>query len=116
MNNIKIAGVFISIILLNILLCKWIINRAIHRFIIPDLKSRNLIFIRYKYIFLPDYKEFNQKNSILNRIGPFSKGGSVSLSMCIEVYYKDESIKKVKVKIDTILYLYIKKVTYSEDL
>jgi len=116
MSTLDIILVIIAVIvviLLNIFIERYVINRALKKFIIPKLKEKNYHFERYKWVGPFSYGDFGRARFTL---GPFFKNGGPAISTYIYVYYEDDnSRKRLTAKIDT-LFFFIKRVSYSAEL
>jgi len=113
-QDVFIVASFVIVIIVNICIFRYIINRALKKSVIPLLKSKGLVFIGYKWVGLFDTGDF-EENTI--DIGPSMSFGRANLSIYIYVNYYTVSKQKtrVTVRIDT-LFLFIRKVAYSNHL
>jgi len=103
---------FSVVILLNIYIPKYIINKALNKFVKPMLQNKGLTFIEYKWCGLLSTGKFKE-NSI--GITFSSKNGSPVNSVYADVLYlENNSQKSVTIKIDTIFW-FIKRVNFSRD-
>jgi CDP-diglyceride synthetase len=97
-------------------ICTWryIINRALKKFVIPLLKNKGLVFVRYKWVGPFGTGDF-EENTIVIR--PSMSFGGLYVSIYMYIYYYSElNVKnRITVRIDT-LFLFIKKVVFSEEL
>lgn len=110
---ITIILIFPLVALLNFLIVKHIINKAVRKSIQPRLLDLGLELKDYKWLDLFDQGMFRNERFALR---PSLKNGNSTMSLYVDVLYlKDGNIKKVTVQIDTML-LFIRRITYSNDL
>jgi RHS repeat-associated protein len=113
MQYILIGLVFFIVIILNIYQTKYLIKRALKRFVIPKLKEKGFTFKGYRWVGFFKFGDF--KDEVIT-LRPSFTGGSPFLSIYVYIYYIDTDLeKRITVKIDT-LFLFIKKVSYSSEL
>jgi hypothetical protein len=101
------------IILLNIIIGKAFINRAIRKFVIAKLESKGLSYLKYKWTGLFSYGDFkNEKITFRPSFG----GGSPWLSIYVFIFYLEHRVeKRMTIKIDTFMF-FIRTVVFSDDL
>jgi len=108
------------IILLNILIVRLIIKRALRKYIKPDLDKKELYFISYKWVIffgIGDFTRENDSDAPNNGYWGGAGGRSPFLSIYIYIYYYNSHNidKRVTARIDT-LFFFIRKVKYSSEL
>ena len=107
-----VVAMFSVVILLNIYIPKYIINKALNKFVKPMLQNKGLTFIKYKWCGFLSTGNFKD-DSI--GITFSSKNGSPSNSVYADVLYlENNSEKSITIKIDT-LFGFIKRVKFSSD-
>jgi hypothetical protein len=100
-------------VLLNAGLIKFIINKAIRKFIKPKCRAGGIVFVKYKWLGFFDHGDFKDDKFILL---PSLKSGYPVISTYIDVYYTEESIeKKLTVRIDA-FFVFIIRVLYSSEI
>jgi len=110
---ILIIILFSTIILLNFLLFKFIVNKAIKKYIKPKLDSAGLIFTSYNWLGFFNRGDFKNDKFVLL---PSLKGGYPVIATYIDVFYSKGAIqKKLTVRIDT-FFIIIIRVIYSSEL
>ncbi len=111
---ILIPAIFIVVILLNIFIAKYIIKRAVKRFVIPTLENKGLVFKDYKWVSFFQFGDFKDEKVAFR---PSLTGGSPYISLYVYIYYMDSDSKnkRITIRIDT-LFLFIRKVEYSSEL
>jgi hypothetical protein len=103
---------FPTFILLNFFIVKYLINKAIRKYITPKLQRAGLTFSDYKWLGFFDHGNFKNDKFILL---PSVKGGYPVIATYIDVFYDEGSNqKKVTVKIDT-FFVFIVRVLYSNE-
>jgi hypothetical protein len=111
MPDFVIPLIFLAFILLNILIFRLIINRALRKYIEPDLKEKGMFFERYKWLGFFNTGDFAELTITFG-----GSNASARLSIYIDVYYQStKEQKRTTVRIDT-FYLFIRRVKYSSDL
>jgi len=109
---ILIIILFSTIILVNVYAFKYIVNKAIRKFIKPKLQSAALTLTNYKWLGLFNHGDFKDDKFILF---PGLKGGYPVISTYINIYYDEALIeKKATVRIDT-FFVFIVSVLYSTE-
>ena len=103
---------FPTIILLNFCIYKYVVNKAIRKFIKPKLQSLGLTFSDYKWLGLFNHGNFKNDRFVLI---PSLKSGYPVIATYIDVFYDEGSNqKKVTVKIDA-FFVFIVRVWYSTE-
>ncbi len=108
--NIIALILFPTVIALNVLIVRSIINRALNRFIKPTLASNGLTFIDHNWAGLFSTGDFKSQFSFWDLV--------IRSEPAIFVYvaYYDNNVKKrITVRIDTV-FLFIQRVIYSNGL
>jgi hypothetical protein len=101
---------YLTLILLMIYVHKFVIKKAINRFIRPDLQAKGLAFVEYKWLGFFNRGDF--KNDAFVLIPSLTFGYPVT-SIYIDVFYSNGPKKeRMTVRIDSSL-LFIRKVLYS---
>jgi hypothetical protein len=107
-----IIVMFTVIILLNLYTKKYIITKAIRKFIKPKLQASALTFTNYKWLGFFNHGDIKDDKVILI---PGLKNGGPVISTYIDIYYNEKSTeKKVTVKIDS-FFIFIVRVLYSTE-
>ncbi len=103
---------FPAIILLNIILVRIFISRAIKKFVKPKLESKGITYLNYKWTGLFNYGDFkNEKITFRPTMG----GGSPWLSIYVFIFYLEQRTeKRMTIKIDTFMF-FITSVVFSND-
>ena len=111
--NIVVAASFLIVILLNIIIVRYIIRRAIKKHVKRELGEKDLTYSDWKWAGFFAYGDFDEKPQFtLITMG----NGSPDISIFLYVYYSDGiSKKRVTVKIET-LFFFIRKIKYSHEL
>lgn len=111
---IIIAIVFFGLgILLNAFSIRYVINKAIRKFIKPNLQAKGVTFVDYKWLGFFNHGDFKNDKFILI---PSMKAGKPVISTYIDIYYLETSVKKKRtVRIDT-FFVFIRRVLYSSEV
>jgi len=111
---LSIAAAFVIVIVANIFTCRFVINRAVQKYIVPHLKSKGLIYHRYKWVGLIGTGDFDESTVVIR---PTISFGAPKVSIYIYVYYytKQSMEDRITARIDT-LFMFIRKVEYSDQL
>lgn len=103
---------FPTVIMLNFYSIKYVVNKAIRKFIKPKLQSVGFKFSDYKWLGFFNRGNFKNDKFILF---PSVRGGYPVISTYIDVFYNEGSNqKKVTVKIDS-FFVFIVRVLYSTE-
>lgn len=110
MIDVFIAISVAVVIILNILMVRYIIRRAVKKFVVPVMENNDLSLVNYKWAGLFNFGDF--KNETIE-LRPAMSGGNPFLSIYVYVYYKDSDInKRLTIRIDT-FFIFIRRVLYS---
>jgi hypothetical protein len=108
--NILLLIVFPVVIFLNIFIVSYIIKSALKKFVKPQLIQKGFVFVDYKWCGFFSHGEFKDDKFKITFV---SMNGNPSISIYVDIYYKDAGLeKKITIRIDT-LFCFIRKVVYS---
>ena len=94
------------------LIYRFIIRKALRKFIEPKLNEKGLIFVDYKWPGLLSTGDFEASTGTFTFM---NKNGNVFNSSYAYIFYKDgNDTKKITARIDTVFW-FINKVVYSSD-
>lgn len=103
---------FPTLILLNFCIYKYVINKAIRKYIKPKLQSFGFTFLDYKWLGFFNHGNFNNDKLVLL---PSLKSGYPVIATYVDVFYNEVSnSKRVTVRIDT-FFIVILRVSYSSE-
>jgi len=92
---------------------KYLIYRAIKKFVKPALENKGLTYINYKWCGFFSHGSFKDDPIEITFIS--SKYGNSSNSIYADVYYDDnKSQKSITIRIDTV-FGFVKRIAYSDD-
>lgn len=100
-------------ILLNAFLIRYVINKAIRKFINPNLQAKGVTFVDYKWLGFFNHGDFKNDKFILI---PSLTFGNPVISTYVDIYYLETTMKKkLTVRIDT-SFVFIRRVLYSSEI
>lgn len=113
MNSFQIFPIIVllTIVVLNFLIVRYLIRRAIKKHILPQLKTKGLTYLDYKWCGLFSHGNFDDETAW----SFIAIKGDPRLSIYVDIYYEDAGNKKtITIRINTIFY-FIRKVYYSDN-